>query len=413
MKLELAKGVKDIYPEEKILQQRVMDVFRRTFELYGYAPIETPLLEKYEVLASKYAGGSEILNEMFTLNDQGGRRLALRYDLTVPFCRFVGMNKTLKMPFKRYEMGPVFRDGPISVSRFRQFWQCDVDVVGIKSMKIDAEFVEIFNKVFEELGLNVEVRVNNRKILDAIMERLEINKPGEVILIVDKLDKIGVKGVSKELKEIGTEENQIRLLLKIISVEGTNKQKLKSLRDQLGVCEGLDEIEEVMKYSDKFVFDISLARGLAYYTGTIYEVYLKNGEIKTAVASGGRYDKMISGFLESNQDYPALGISFGLSRIALALQNQNIKSVNKVYVIPIKTEVNDVVKNLRNSGINTDVDYNSRGVSNNLDYASKLGIPYCLIIGEKELKSNKYTLRNMNTGKELKLSITEIIKKLK
>ncbi|MBS3112087.1 histidine--tRNA ligase [Candidatus Woesearchaeota archaeon] len=413
MKLELAKGVKDIYPEEKILQQRVMDVFRRTFELYGYAPIETPLLEKYEVLASKYAGGSEILNEMFTLNDQGGRRLALRYDLTVPFCRFVGMNKTLKMPFKRYEMGPVFRDGPISVSRFRQFWQCDVDVVGIKSMKIDAEFVEIFNKVFEELGLNVEVRVNNRKILDAIMERLEINKPGEVILIVDKLDKIGVKGVSKELKEIGTEENQIRLLLKIISVEGTNKQKLKSLRDQLGVCEGLDEIEEVMKYSDKFVFDISLARGLAYYTGTIYEVYLKNGEIKTAVASGGRYDKMISGFLESNQDYPALGISFGLSRIALALQNQNIKSVNKVYVIPIKTEVNDVVKNLRNSGINTDVDYNSRGVSKNLDYASKLGIPYCLIIGEKELKSNKYTLRNMNTGKELKLSITEIIKKLK
>ena len=413
MKLELAKGVKDIYPEEKILQQKVMDVFRRTFELYGYAPIETPLLEKYEVLASKYAGGSEILNEMFTLNDQGGRRLALRYDLTVPFCRFVGMNKTLKMPFKRYEMGPVFRDGPISVSRFRQFWQCDVDVVGIKSMKIDAEFVEIFNKVFEELGLNVEVRVNNRKILDAIMERLEINKPGEVILIVDKLDKIGVKGVSKELKEIGTEENQIRLLLKIISVEGTNKQKLKSLRDQLGVCEGLDEIEEVMKYSDKFVFDISLARGLAYYTGTIYEVYLKNGEIKTAVASGGRYDKMISGFLESNQDYPALGISFGLSRIALALQNQNIKSVNKVYVIPIKTEVNDVVKNLRNSGINTDVDYNSRGVSKNLDYASKLGIPYCLIIGEKELKSNKYTLRNMNTGKELKLSITEIIKKLK
>ena len=413
MKLELAKGVKDIYPEEKILQQRVMDVFRRTFELYGYAPIETPLLEKYEVLASKYAGGSEILNEMFTLNDQGGRRLALRYDLTVPFCRFVGMNKTLKMPFKRYEMGPVFRDGPVSVSRFRQFWQCDVDVVGIKSMKIDAEFVEIFNKVFEELGLNVEVRVNNRKILDAIMERLEINKPGEAILIVDKLDKIGVKGVSKELKEIGTEENQIRLLLKIISVEGTNKQKLKSLREQLGVCEGLDEIEEVMKYSDKFVFDISLARGLAYYTGTIYEVYLKNGEIKTAVASGGRYDKMISGFLESNQDYPALGISFGLSRIALALQNQNIKSVNKVYVIPIKTEVNDVVKNLRNSGINTDVDYNSRGVSKNLDYASKLGIPYCLIIGEKELKSNKYTLRNMNTGKELKLSITEIIKKLK
>src|SRR3990167_2950083 len=257
MKLELAKGVKDIYPEEKILQQKVMDVFRRTFELYGYAPLETPLLEKYEVLTSKYAGGSEILNEMFTLNDQGGRRLALRYDLTVPFCRFVGMNKTLKMPFKRYEMGPVFRDGPVSVSRFRQFWQCDVDVVGIKSMKIDAEFVEIFNKVFEELELNVEVRVNNRKILDAIMERLEINKPGEAILIVDKLDKIGVKGVSKELKEIGTEENQIRLLLKIISVEGTNKQKLKSLREQLGVCEGLDEIEEVMKYSNKFIKNLN------------------------------------------------------------------------------------------------------------------------------------------------------------
>src|SRR3989344_4982677 len=181
MKLQLAKGVKDTPPEEKILQLKVVDTLRKNFELYGYSPLETPILERYDTLASKYAGGSEIIKETFKLRDQGKRDLGLRYDLTVPFCRFIAMNPNLKMPFKRYQIGRVFRDGPIKLGRFREFWQCDIDVVGIKSMKIDAEFIEIFNKVFKELNIKIEIKVNNRKILDAIMNKIKAKNILDII----------------------------------------------------------------------------------------------------------------------------------------------------------------------------------------------------------------------------------------
>ncbi len=413
MKLQLAKGVKDTPPEEKIIQLKVVDTLRKVFELYGYAPLETPVLERFDVLASKYSGGSEILKETFKVQDQGGRDLALRYDLTVPFSRFVGMNKTLKLPFKRYQIGRVFRDGPIKLGRYREFWQCDIDVVGIRSMQADAEFIEIFQKAFAEMGLKVEVRVNNRKILDDIMQRLKVKDKLGAILTIDKLAKVGAKGVKKELKEKGLDDNQIKLLLKLIDIKGTNKQKVKLLKGELGVCQGLEEIEEIMKYTNKFNFDVSLARGLAYYTGTIYEVYLKKGNIKSSLAAGGRFDKMVGDFLNNKQDYPAVGVSFGLSVICDALKKKKMSKTNtEVYVVPIRTNCTEVVSKLRDAGINTDVDYNGKGISKNLDYASKLGIPYALIIGEKEMKAKKYTLRNMDTGKEQKLPISQVIKKL-
>lgn len=413
MELQLAKGVKDTGPQEKIVQQKIVDVLRRIFELYGYVPLDTPILERLDVLSAKYAGGAEILKETFKLKDQGGRDLALRYDLTVPFARYVGMNKDLKLPFKRYQIGEVFRDGPIKLGRYRQFWQCDIDAVGVKSMKIDAEFIEVFNKAFDELGLKVEVKVNNRKILDDIMKKIGVQDGTDIVLILDKLKKVGEQEVNKELQQKGLDDKKINYLLRLMSLKGTNKQKIVELRKELGDSDGLKEIEEITKYNNEFTFDVSLARGLTYYTGTIYEVYLKNNPIKSSVASGGRYDKMVGEFLGTKQEYPAVGISFGLSVICDAIKKENKKTNTQVYVIPIKVNCTEIIRKLRDSEINTDLDYSDKGVSRNLDYASKLGIPYTLIIGEKEVKSKKFTLRDMKTGKERKLALTQIIKLLK
>ncbi|MFH1377077.1 MAG: histidine--tRNA ligase [Candidatus Woesearchaeota archaeon] len=417
MKLETAKGVKDIKPEEKILRERVISILKEVFELYGYNPLETPIVERFDVLASKYAGGEEILREIFKLKDQGKRDLALRYDLTVPFSRFVGMNPTLKMPFKRYEIGNVFRDGPLTSSRLRQFYQCDVDVVGTSSMMADAEFIEIANLVFKKLDMKVFVRVNNRKILDDIILRCNVKKNlvDSVILSIDKLDKIDDKGVKDELLEKGVSKTSISRLLKLISIKGTNKQKLDFLKREIGESQGLKEISELMKYSKDFVFDVSLARGLSYYTGTVFEVYLKNSEVKTSVAAGGRYDNMIGNFLGGKREYPAVGISFGLDRIVLAMKKEKFENIVKVYVIPIgiKEKAFEIVEKLRENGINSDIDFNSRSISKNLDYASKLNIPYVIFLGEKELKLKKFKLKDMNSGKECLLDFKELVKKIK
>jgi histidyl-tRNA synthetase len=416
MKLETAKGVRDIKPEEKLLREYVINILKEVFELYGFMPLETPIIERYDVLASKYAGGEEILKEIFKFKDQGNRSLGLRYDLTVPFARFIGMNPNLKVPFKRYEIGSVFRDGPLGKGRLRQFTQCDVDVVGSKSLMADAEFIEMANFVFKRLDLNVVVRVNNRKILDKIMEKSGVKKDmiNSAILSVDKLDKIGVKGVKKELLEKGIKEDSIKRILKLISIRGSNKEKLEYLRKELGKCEGLDEIEGIMKFYNDFVFDVSLARGLSYYTGTIYEVYLKNKEVSVSLAAGGRYDSMIGSFIGKGE-YPAVGISFGLDRIVLALKKKKIGPLIKVYVIPIKTKEKayEIVRKIRSSGINCDIDLSDRGISKNLSYANYLGVPYVIFVGKKELEKGVIKLRDMKTGKEKEISLEECIKILK
>jgi len=191
MNLERAKGTKDYPPEEKIARQEVIDKLRAIFELYGFSPLETPIIERFDVLSAKYAGGAEILKETFKFKDQGDRELGLRYDLTVPLARFIGMNPNLKMPFKRYQMGQVFRDGPIKTGRQREFWQCDVDTVGTKNMIADAEFIKIAQRFFEAIGLNVIIEINNRKLLDGLLEDLKIpeDKKNDVIIAIDKLKK--------------------------------------------------------------------------------------------------------------------------------------------------------------------------------------------------------------------------------
>jgi len=285
-----ARGTRDFGPEEKILRQELIDSLRDLFELNGFSPLETPLLERYDLLVSKYDVGAEILKETFKLKDQGGRDLCLRYDLTVPLARYMGMNRNIKMPFKRYAIGRVFRDGPIKLGRYREFWQCDCDIIGAKSMLADAQCVEMAQQFFDKLGFKIVIEVNNRKLLDGILDQLRVprDKQVDMILAIDKLKKIGIDGVEKELQEKGMLTEQIDELLKILQTKGSNRDKLEALRkilDAPRALEGLQELEDMLDYlpdQSYVLFSISLARGFAYYTGNIFEVFLED----TSVFSG-------------------------------------------------------------------------------------------------------------------------------
>ncbi|MBS3169148.1 histidine--tRNA ligase [Candidatus Woesearchaeota archaeon] len=422
MEFQTAKGVRDVPPEEKILKNKVVAVMTKQFELAGFAPLETPILERYETLAAKFAAGeaSDALKEIFSLQDQGKRNLALRFDLTVPLSRYVAMNPTLKMPFKRYEIGRVFRDGPIKLGRYREFWQCDIDIVGSKSMVAEAEILSVVDAVFSKLNLPVVVKVNNRKILNGILEQAGIVQKEEAIISIDKLDKIGVAGVSAELKGRGYAPKQVDAVFALVTEKISLSELKKKLKSKEGQ-EGIQELEELFSYLTargikSGQFDVSLARGLAYYTGTVFEARLKSGEFTSSLAGGGRYDNMIGKFIGGGREIPAMGIAFGLEPIIDVLKMKakaKVKTPANVLVLPINTVRESLViaRDLREAGISTDVAL-LKGVTKNLQYAAALAIPYVLIVGEDELKQKKVLLRDMTSGMEQVLPLKEVIKKL-
>lgn len=424
MELQNAKGTRDFPPEQAIARQRLVDTLKKVFELYGYSPLETPILERYDVLASKYAGGAEILKETFKLIDQGKREIGLRYDLTVPMCRYLAMNPNTRMPFKRYQTGEVFRDGPIKLARYRQFTQCDVDVVGVKGMAADAEIISIVQTVFEKLGMEAKIRINSRKVMNGVLEAAGVprEKSEAAILSMDKLEKLGPEAVKKELKDNKVSEKSIKDITETISIKGSNIAKMAKLKENLKESkegmEGLAEVESTLSLLDNTEnvdFDASLARGLSYYTGTVFEVFLKDSEIKSAVAAGGRYDKMIGSFLGSKKEYPAVGIAFGLDVILDALKAQKktlTKTSATAYVIPIKVsqEASKVAHQLRKAGINTAIEMLDRGISKSMEYANAQGIAFAVFVGEQELKQGKVKLRDMKTGKEELLGVEEAVR---
>jgi histidyl-tRNA synthetase len=427
MKLENSKGTKDFPPEEKIVRDEVVNTLKQVFELYGFSPLETPILNLHDIFENKYGGGSEILKETFKLTDQGERKLGLRFDLTVPLAKFVGMNPDLKMPFKRYEIGRAFRDGPVKTGRLREFWQCDVDIVGASSMLADAEILAVVDSAFKKLGLLIVIRLSNRKFLEGVLDFSGVSKEKrlDAIIAIDKLEKLGESEVIREMEQKGIPEDAVAKIMSIIKMKGSNNELISRLKGLIksGVgAEGLKEIEEILTYCNSFgigtvEFSPSLARGLAYYTGPVYEVFIKDSKISSAAAGGGRYDQMIGGYLGGRKDYPATGIAFGLEVITEALKEKRKfmkKSVAEVFVIPIKTEQEciRIAEELRKSGVKTEMDLLTRGISKNLAYANSMSIPYVIIVGEQEIKQNKVKLRDMKSGKEELLSTGEIIKKL-
>jgi histidyl-tRNA synthetase len=414
MELQLPRGMRDFPPEEKILRDEVISVLKGIFELYGFSPLETPVVERWEVLSAKYSGGEEILKETFKLTDQGGRQLGLRYDLTVPLARFVGMNPTIKRPFKRYQIGTVYRDGPIKKGRTREFYQCDADIVGSSSPLADAECVQLALDVFEKLGIDVEVKINNRKVLYELAQAAEI--PEELteaaILSLDKLEKIGPDGVLREMIERGI----ARVSAERFLLGAQDREALKN-------GDGYRELEPVLSalQDPRVVWTPSLARGLSYYTGTIYEVYAKNSSVTGSLAAGGRYDNMIGQFLGGSEKIPAVGISFGLEPILEVLKEKHPnrimrKTVTQVYVIPFKTllaEGRAICQQLRRAGIKTDIDFSAKGISDGLKYANAYEIPFVVIVGPDEVAAGKVKLRDMRSGEEKLLTVDEVPHQIK
>lgn len=430
MNLERAKGTRDFSPEEKILRNEIVQTLTKVFEKYGYPPFETPIIERFDVLSAKGGAGeeSEAMKETFNLTDQGGRQLGLRFELTLSLARFIGMNPALKMPFKRYEIGPVFRDGPVKLGRYRQFWQCDVDSVGSKNIVADAELIMLALDCFKELELDAYLQINSRKLLKGIIEYAGINakKADSVIISIDKLEKYGKQEVIKELEQKGITDEQTTKLLGAINPDGTNEEKLEILKkiiDNVTGKEGINEIEEIFYYLNNeqkknVVFAPSLARGLGYYTGPIFEGFLRKSKITSSICGGGRYDKMIGLLLSTDKEYPATGISFGLDVITDAMKlirTETKQTVVDVYVIPIgvKKQALEIVQKLRDKEIKADIDITGRGISKNLNYANSLSIPYVIFIGENELKQKKVKIRNMKTGKEEMVSADNVWKRIK
>lgn len=405
------RGTRDYYGQEQQLRKNIRQTLETVFEQYGYEEAETPVLNYYETLTQKYAGGAEILKEVYRLSDQGERQLALRYDLTIPFARLVGTNPQLSPFYRRYEIGKVFRDGPVKAGRLREFTQCDVDMVGVKSILAEAELMAMAEDVFQRLDLEVVINYNHRQLLENILKETSIQAEcySEVILSLDKLDKIGQAAVAEELNQKGfsypvienifARLNQVALASKGEITGSKELQELQSYLKSLGI-------------EEKTQFNPGLARGLDIYTGTVFEVFLKNSSITSSIASGGRYDRIIGNFLGDEADYPAVGMSFGLDVIFQALLEQGAVGQTSidVFIIPLDTGVEalKLAQALREKQVRVLVEMKERKLKKSLDYANKSLIPFVIVLGSREVETGLISLKNMLTGADTTIYIKEL-----
>ena len=424
-KLINVKGSYDYESKDQIIRNYISDTLKNVFEKYGYKPLSTSILCYYDLLALKYNEDNDILNEIYKVTDQAKRKLALRYDLTVPFAKYIAINKNIKLPYKRYEIGKVFRDGPVKKGRIREFIQCDVDSVGIEGQLVEAELISLFVDGYENLGIDIIIKYNNRKIMTGILEVCEVSKEkiSEAITIIDKFEKLSKEEIRLEFLRIGLEEKQIQNLIKYLNMDFDKINSTFENTANATLKEGLKELKELNKYiknlelNSYVQFTATLARGQEYYTGTVMEVYQKDGEIKSSIGGGGRYDKMIGDFIGDGKKYPAVGISFGLDVIFDILKARgNIKKTNTdVYIIPMGNNVQamEIAQNLRRKNINVDVEMNNKKLKKGLDYANIEGISFVIITGEDELKEDKVVIKNMKTGLQVKVGLEDIVENLK
>lgn len=424
MKIQNVKGCYDFLPNEQKVRNYINDILKETFESYGYLSIETPILSYYDMLSDKYDEENDILKEIYKLKDQGDRNLGLRYDLTVPFAKFIALNKNnLKLPFKRYEIAKVFRDGPVKVGRDREFTQCDIDVVGLSGQEIEAELISLYLRAFNKMNIEVIIKYNSRNLMRGIVEELVDNKNiiTNVITIIDKIDKITKDEFISCLKEYGIKEEVSNKLLEYFKLDlkaitkvfkNTNNELIKKGLEELN---NLNNLLKDLKINKNCIFTPSLARGQEYYTGNVFEVYEKNGLLTSSIGGGGRYDNMITEFIDDGETYPAVGVSFGLSSLYELLKDKDeFKKSNEIdiYVIPLNTFKDSFIisEKLRSIGLNVLLELENKKLKKCLDYANKEEIDYVLIIGEDELKEEKLQLKNMKDGTISKISLKNINK---
>ncbi|HHY42038.1 MAG TPA: histidine--tRNA ligase [Thermoanaerobacterales bacterium] len=426
-------GFMELLPKDQILFNKILDTIRKTYEEFGFIPLDTPLIEKSEVLLAK--GGGETEKQIYRFT-KGDTDMALRFDLTVPLARYVAQHfSDLTFPFRRYHIGKVYRGEKSQRGRFREFYQCDVDIIGNGKLSVvyDAEIVSIIYATFNNLGFkDFTVRINNRKILNGFFASLNVQNTVDVLRTIDKLEKIGEKGVISELKGIGLTENTIDKILNFIKIQGTNQEKLQALKSLDMHTEvfqnGIDELTTVIEYLNSFgvpeknyMIDLTIARGLDYYTGTVYETFLDNYPEIGSVCSGGRYENLAEYY--TTQKLPGVGVSIGLTRLfyqlkeAGLLESDTPSTLTKVLVVPMDATCNEysikVANTLRESGIISEVYFEEVKVGKKLNYANKLDIPYVVLIGEDEIQRQMVSLKNMKTGYQETLAIDEAIKSVK
>ena len=373
------KGANDASPQEQILRNHVTEILRRNFEGYGYLPLETANLNYLELLTHKYDSDAEIVREVYKIRDQGDRDLGLRYDLTVPFCKFIAMNPNMRLPFKRYEIGKVWRNGPVKSGRAREFYQCDIDAVGITGGHIEAEIISMAVKCYLELGITPIIKYGNRKLLPY---------SDEIIAIIDKMAKITHEELVEELSKHLPKPKAEKLLKDIKTAPKIDEiLELEKSLDELGV----------LKYCDYAPY---LARGLNYYTGNIWEIYTKDGNITSSLGGGGRYDNLIGNFIGNGKNYPAVGISFGLEPIMAVLnsrsgENSTENNLIDLMLIPMYTEsfAQQCADKLRAQGKKVLVYLGGKNLAKAFEYAAAVGIKHCAVVGPDEVAGKELIIK--------------------
>lgn len=450
-KPSIPKGTRDFSPIEMARRNYIFDTIKSVFRLYGFSQIETPAMENLSTLMGKYGDeGDKLLFKILNsgdflagvdkselesansvkvlkhISDKG-----LRYDLTVPFARYVVMNRgNLSFPFKRFQIQPVWRADKPQKGRYREFYQCDVDVVGSDSLLNEVELIQIVDEVYRRLKINVVLKINNRKILSGIAEVIgEADKLVDITVAIDKLDKIGVENVNAELREKGVSEAGIEKLQPIINMTGSNDDKLNVIADVLKSSEiglkGVEELRTILRYvkmlnvATEVEIDLTLARGLNYYTGAIFEVKAKDVVIGS-ITGGGRYDNLTGVF--GLDGMSGVGISFGADRIydvlnQLDLYPQELLASTQILFATFgENEFNfalNLLKEVRNNGISAEIYPESVKMKKQMSYADNKAIPYVAIVGETEMAENKVMLKNMVTGEQQLVGIAEVVSILK
>ena len=426
-------GFMELLPNEQILFNQMKSKIENTYQKYGFLPLDTPIIELSEVLLAKAGGETEKQIYRFT---KGETDLSLRFDLTVPLSKYVAKNYgNLSFPFRRYQIGKVYRGEKTQKGRFREFYQCDIDIIGDRELDIinDAELPSIIYTIFRELGFdNFTICINNRKILNGLFESLgQKENAVEILRIIDKIEKIGKEAVIEELEKLKVQESEIEKIMNFIAIDGTSDEKIKQL-ENLGIdneiyTKGVEELKQVIENirlfgvpDNNFKVDLTIARGLDYYTGTVYETFLNDYRELGSVCSGGRYENLAEYY--TDKKLPGVGISIGLTRLFYKLNELNLiqaeqKSVSQVLIIPMIENLEKPIllaTELRNLGIKTEIYLNNKKLKAKFKYADKLKIPYVIVIGEDEIATNTVNVKNMETGEEkkVKLEASEIIKEI-
>ena len=421
-------GFMELLPTDQIMFNEIKEKIQKSYEKFGFLPLDTPVIESSEVLLAKAGGETEKQVYRFT---KGESDLSLRFDLTVPLAKYVSeYYNELSFPFRRYQIGKVYRGEKAQAGRFREFYQCDIDIIGDETLSIinDAEIPSIIYETFKTLGFNkFTICINNRKILNGLFEELNLQeKSTDVLRIIDKIEKIGEEKVKEELIRNEISDNSANTIINFIKIQGNKQEKIEKLEKLQIKSEtfklGVEELKTVLNGiktfgvpEENYEVDLSIARGLDYYTGTVYETFIDGYKNLGSVCSGGRYENLADYYTE--RKLPGVGVSIGLSRFFYQLNKAGLLSnekntIAKVLVVSMDEDISkaiEVATILRTNNINTQIYTENKKIKAKFKYADKLKIPYVIILGEDEIKTNTVTLKNMEAGEQQTIKIEQAI----